>query len=268
MDGAPTCGVPRPATCLPPRRVVFGPTPSFVLSSTTVGAQDDFNISAPTGIYRTAAKVAQSEAIGEPGDVVLIQGHTLTNFADVQAAVEIRAIDIMDFPPQRPPHAPAVKLRVQRCSFPGWIYLDANSHIYMPGGEAFDIEVITPQGWTQAPGFPQSEVPFPGQFVDVRVTACVAKCCPTRRTQLTMYGTLGETDMILVPPHAIEVAIYAGSAGVPGNTTWEWVTDAGPFGQFTVNGGFINAYIRPGDIEALRSTTAAAVDAVIVWTVE
>ncbi len=270
----PTCGTPTATPCLPPRRMIFGPTVDSIMSSTpAVGPQSDFVIVANSGgvtaPLRVVANVAQSQAIGEPGDVVLIQGKTLSFYQNVLTTAEVRAIDMLDIAPDRPPHAPGVKLRIQRCSWPGWIYIDANSHIYMPGGEAFDIQVMAPSTWQQIPSAPVPEVPFVAQFVDVRVTACVARCCPTRRSQLTMYAPLDVGARVLVPPGATEVQIFAGAAGLPANTQWEWESTGGGFGQFSVNGGFVNAYARPGDMEVLHHLAdGGTVDAMLVWTVE
>lgn len=270
---SPDCSTPTVTPCLPPRRIVFGPTVDAVLSTAAGPLPQDFALIAQSGgvtaPMRVVARVAQSQAVGEPGDVVLIQGHTLSFYASVQTSTEVRAIDVLDIPPERPPHAPGVKLRVQRCSWPGWIYFDSNSHIYMPGGEPFDIQVMAPSNWTQIPGIPQAEPPFDAQFVDVRVTACVQRCCPTRRTQLTMFGPVDESQRLLVPPHAIELQIFAGQAGAPFNSIWSWETTNFAGGDFGVNGGFVPGWARPGDAEALiHGADGGTVNALLVWAVE
>lgn len=270
----PTCGVPFPTPCLPPRRTIFGPRVDSVMSTAaTAGA--DFAIEARAGgvtaPLRVMAQIAQQQAIGEPGDVVLVQGHLQSQTASVQSTAEIRAIDILDFPPRRPQHSPGVKLRIQRCSWPGWIYIDANSHLYVPGGEPISIQLMAPEGWTQLPGAtPIPEIPFTAEFVDVRVTACVARCCPTRRAQLTMYAPIDEDEIVLVPPGATELALYAGQGGAIFNSQWQWLNNQGAgFGQFGITGAFANSYLRPGDMSALQHLEdGGTVSAMMVWTVE
>lgn len=250
--------------CLPERSVLAGVAPTVLVGNR---GSTILTATTPAGQEELVPKYRKPFCLGDRGDKVLIQGHVLTQYIDTQAFPILRP----DFTEDHSGAAMPVKLRVRRCKFPGWTYVDSDQSIIMDGGEALEVQIVAPISWVVLPSeVPPVELPATLQYVDVRVRACVLHCCPPRRSTLTWYGqpiTAGrDFDR---PRRATELWIAGSVGGAPGLTVWHWESQTPGFvgGAFNVNGSFVNGIIFPGSLETLVADTDEA-DVVMIWRIE
>lgn len=256
--------------CMLERATLVGPPPEGVVGDATTTRQ--IVIGAAAGVMRPLWR-KRVPCIGRACDNVLVSGKVLADSFNLQAQAPI---GIVTFDEDASSSAIEVKIRVQRCNHPGWVYIDADSHVVMPGGDDLEIQVIAPQFWLAVP---TEQDPFPFEppvtihRVEVRLRACLLPCGERPRGRLTWFGSLldGAAPM-LRPPRATELFISGGVAGTPANTSWFW-QDLGGLafigGAFTVNGTFVNALVYPGAGEQLVHVPAGVAHAVkLVWTIE
>lgn len=268
---APNCPPPF-LLCEPQRFVVAGELPSFVLNLNP--DLDGNQLRSDGGIMAVRARAVEGSCIGESCDKVLLQGHVSFRYVGFQAAgpILIHNVNIDD---NSIPKVLPVKLRYQRCGWPGFVYVDGDSHLIVDGGNPFNLDIVAPALWTQVPSeFLPAEPATILMVVDVRVRACVARCCPDRHPQLTMYGTIDPAAApgdrrIGVPRRATEVQIFSGSGGAPTASAWHWSSANGALnlGNFNVNAGFVNEPLRTGAAEALVFDGPNISDVMLVWTI-
>jgi hypothetical protein len=167
-----------------------------------------------------------------------------------------------------------VKIRVQRCKFPGWTYIDSDQSLLVDAGEEIEVQVVAPESWQSLPSpLVPAELPALLTFVDVKVRACVLTCCPPRRSTLTLYGdfnTFVTGLQQLRPRRATELWIASGSGGAPALSTWHWSNVEGTFngGNFNINGGFVSGVVYPGNLEVIVYDDLGQNDIVMVWRIE
>ncbi len=252
--------------CLPERSVLAGVEPSAVW-----GVRNGTNLVAilPAGTEPMVPKFRRPLCLGERGDKVLIQGHVLSQIVNVQASGPLPR---PDFSEDLIGSALPVKLRVRRCKFPGWVYIDADRSILMDGGEELEIQVVAPQSWVVLPA-PDSpaETPVDLQVVDIKIRACVACCPDPPRSYLTTYDSLLQAPGYHARPRrATELFIATGAAGVPANSSWHWESQGGGWagGNFLINGAVVNQPIYPGAAEVLVLDSVNGPQALLVWRIE
>lgn len=161
--------------------------------------------------YVVLAPLGQYD-LGGPDDRVLIEGAIRALLVNVVPGAN---------PPPRPVFergsigtVPPLKLRIYRENTPGYIYIDADSQITIPGG-TITVELIGPQGWSVdlgnaiGPGDP----PFAAFLVEQRLRACLT-CCPTppsgRLTEVLPINILSA-----VPRRSRRLHIYTQAGGAP-----------------------------------------------------
>lgn len=162
--------------------------------------------------YVVLAPLGQYD-LGGPDDRVLIEGAQRALLANVIPGAN---------PPPRPVFpqgsigtVPPLKLRIYRANTPGYIYIDADSQITIPGG-TITVELIGPQGWSVDLGEPitgSGDPPFAAFLVEQRVRACLV-CCPTppsgRLTEIIPINTLSA-----IPRRSRRLHMYTVAGGTP-----------------------------------------------------
>jgi hypothetical protein len=253
--------------CLPERSVVAGLPAASVLgvrSSTELFAE----VGPAVTLEPLVPKFRKPFCLGSRGDKVLIQGHVLQQIVNVQSAPFPRP----DFSEDLIGSALPVKLRVRRCKFPGWVYIDADQHVLMDGGEDLEVQIVAPQSWLT---LPNPDVPAGGDLpadyvvVDVKVRACVLHCCPPRRSTLTLYSNNQQQATAMARPRRATELWIASGVAAPGNSSWHWEDLSGTFvgGFFFVNGAVVNQPAFPGAGEVLVMDSAAT-STFLVWRIE
>lgn len=203
--------------------------------------------------------------IGCAGEQWIIRGHVQMVFSLVAGAGAGAITPRVIGDDEQGSCAAPVKLRYQRCKFPGWTIIDADSVLVVPGGEDIEIDVLVPSTWLLLPTTQTVELPNTFQFVDVRVTACRCDC------GLPPPGFLGwwnnamvDLDTVVRPRRARRLQI---STPNPGGATFAWwngnplTPNAILLGTFQINGGFVNTDLIPGSASHLQLTGGAGVAA-------
>lgn len=248
---------------------VFGPVPDELFASTAFPEGGDPSV----GVAGEAMRVlAQASADLPSGSRSIIRGHVIGRHENLLVAAPITWPALTRTAPLL--HEASLKIRVTRCGFPGGIIFDAHSQLVFEGGCGIDVELLGPPEWRLLGQLPGAETPLDVHEVDVRIIACPCSCGPTAPATLTWWAEPADGDAFVVPRRATSLVFNTpGPAGMA--FAW-WDGDPAVGGSvqlgsiFNVNGGFINADVRPGAASHLQvvNGAGAGTPVVFVWNVE
>lgn len=230
-----------------------------------IDATGNFVADYGTGVvpYVVVASLGQHD-LGGPDERVLIEGHLRSLLVNVPPGGN---------PPAKPHFdmasvatVPPLKLRVWRENSPGYIYIDADSQITIPGG-TISVEVIAPRGWTlDLPGVigEAGDPPFAAWLTEVRLRACLT-CCPTPPTG-RLTEQLPINVLSAVPRRSRRIHIYTSAGGTP---SLDLVTaDAGAVVQLATiqgNAGFSLGEQNVGAASWVSAAVAGFDNLYAVW---
>ncbi len=252
--------------CLPERSVLAGPPPTSVfghaVTTDLIAVYADLSTELLVSKYNSPPI-----CLGTRCDKVLIQGHVSAALFAAQTLPLQRPIPEENWQGSSLP----IKLRVRRCKWPGWVYIDADASVLMDGGEDLQVQIVAPQSWVALPSdVAGTELPADYMAVDVKIRACVLSCCPPRRSSLTWYAMALDAGATMTRPRrATELWIATGQGGAPVVSTWHFADRQNAFigGNFSINPAFVNGIIFPGAAERIV-LDSPGVDPIMVWRIE
>lgn len=167
------------------------------------------------GPFLPSRIVAHHSAVyGERHERVLIEGHVRSLLLPLLATETLPL-----WTDDSPAHSLPFKLRVKRETQPGWVYVDADSRVTLPGGEMISIELVAPDYWIDLPA-PQNAtgvIAGPLFGVEGRVRACVV-CCPTPPVGRLTYvfdSPDGGGLVMAVPRRGETLHLYSVGGSIP-----------------------------------------------------
>jgi hypothetical protein len=196
---------------------------------------------------------------GPPGSFHWINGHVRSTI------VEVLPILPLPDPPTVPDDASCcmpLKLRYQRCGFPGWTIVDSDSGLCVLSNCECEVQIIAPPTWIVLPSDFQVGEGFLWQLAEVWATACPLPIGHTRGSRLTWFGNLADDDILVRPRRAKTVQIFgpnAGGARFELSNGDPSSVGSVPTGEFGVNGGFVNAPAMLGSATHLSIVGGGAV---------
>jgi hypothetical protein len=256
--------------CLPERMTMLGPIPSGLVGDATTTDIGE-PIAGPGFLPGKVLGSKRIPCIGRPCDRVLIEGKVLSDFLPgvIPPFLPQRPIA---FPENAQSSARSVKLRAQRCKYPGWVYFDSDSHITLPGGDDIEVQAVGPANWLAIPsdGPLPFELPADVQRVEVRVRACLLtreQCFPSRLTWWSSQQDANAT--MLRPPRAVDlfIVISSGLAPIAANFAWQ-DRSAVTLAVFAINAAFVPNVVYCGAGEQLVLFSPSPVDIMYVWRIE
>lgn len=151
----------------------------------------------------------------------------------------------------------ALKIAVRRAKQPGWVLIDADSHVVMDAGE-LEIHVLGPDTWVAFPATIDAGEQLAFTFATVRVFACPLTCCWPPSGRLTFFGLMdpgGEPEERQWVRPRRGTALRLTNAPPAGLTVRSLYTSdtilSANMGEQTVNGGFVNTVLDPWGATAL-----------------
>lgn len=201
---------------------------------------------------------------GTPGDKVLISGHLQARNEEISGTIRAADWPLFGSNPSESDTmagdlegqstAMMFKIAVRRTGFPGWVLIDADSHVVMDAGAELEVHIIGPSQWLLFPTSAEGGEALPWLWTVIRVTACPLRCCWPPPGRLTLFGLMDPgaepVDLTVVRPRratALRVnapppggAVLSFRQGNPGNTSSSF-----PTGDQSMSGGFVNTAIDP-----------------------
>jgi hypothetical protein len=201
----------------------------------------------------------RGELEGPPGSFHWINGHVRATIVEVLPLLPLP--DPATVPDDQSCCMP-VKLRWQRCGFPGWTIVDSDSGLCIPSNERHEVQILVPPNWILLPSDFQVGEGFLWQLAEVWCTACPLPIGHTRGSRLTWFGNLVPDEAVLRPRRAKTLQAFGPTIAGSQFTLYNGdpaSVGAVPTGVLSINGGFVNSPALIGAASHLVITAGGGV---------